>query len=169
MEDPTDDMDDGEIVDLEEFYSEELSRFKRGKRRAFVLGMALIGTVWLGQSLTSTPHTDYHPTETQKVYVTDTVTKEVPREVSAECTTYIEAVQKLRNGQQVLSKSKGEMQRVLDDVQINLFVRSGLKVKELQEEMNTLQQTMNNAWVDIGDASATIDSYDGTHDNPCMK
>ena len=132
----------------------------------FLAGLAMMGMAWYMQS-SSYQYEEVKPVQ-PVIQVTDikTVTKEVRMPATNECVIYIDAVNKLREGQRQLSLTKGLMKIVLDDLQMNVFTDDPFVVKDLQKRMNELQQEMNNAWIKIGDASATVDKYEPGQE-PC--
>lgn len=90
---------------------------------------------------------------------TKTVTRVAPAPASAECKTYMHEVNKMRDAQELLSKSSGELDRVMDDIQTNIYTKDPLKAKELQDELNLVNARMSAAWNAVGDAKAYLDQF----------
>ncbi|QOR56237.1 hypothetical protein SEA_LINETTI_93 [Gordonia phage Linetti] len=137
------------------------------KLLGFVLGASMVGAIWVAESSSAT-QPSVEPQEPMKVYVTEQVEKEVPRKVNEQCKWYLEEVDNLVDGQWQLSLAKGRMKQMLDDMQVNVFTQDPFKIKELQGQMKSVQNEMNNAWVAIGDANSKIDRYE-RDGNPCLK
>ncbi|AUV60693.1 hypothetical protein HOS75_gp037 [Gordonia phage SteveFrench] len=133
----------------------------------FILGASMVGAIWMAEASSAT-QPDTEPQEPMKVYVTEQVEKEVPRKVSPQCQWYLEEVDNLVDGQWELSLAKGRMKQMLDDIQLNIFNQDPFKIKELQGQMKSVQNQMDNAWVAIGDATSKLDRYE-KEGNPCLK
>ncbi|AKJ71880.1 hypothetical protein TIN4_83 [Tsukamurella phage TIN4] len=106
------------------------------------------------------------PQQPMMIQVTKTVEKEVKGKTSQACINWMNAVHKMREGQKVLSQSKGDLERIQGEIIANLYNKDATKQAALRAELNRVAQAMNNAWAEIGDASATIDATDPGHE-PC--
>lgn len=127
---------------------------------AFIFGVA-VATLYTHATLEPEVQTKV---EVQTRYETKEVKVKAPPTV--ECTAYLNAVLKLRDGQRKLSNVSGRMTQVLSDIQVNVYTKDPFKVKELQGELNRLNNDLSNAWNTIGDATATLDQYTPGQD-PC--
>lgn len=140
---------------------------KRGglpKPVVFLVGAAIVGLCWLvfGQH-SPEPEKPHQP---MKVYVTETQTEQVRMPATEQCFNYLKEVRNLRDGQKKLSQTKGEMSRILNDMQVNAFTQDSNKIVQLQREMFKVQSDMDNTWLTIGDASAELDKY-APGEEPC--
>ncbi|AKJ71776.1 hypothetical protein TIN2_86 [Tsukamurella phage TIN2] len=131
----------------------------------FVLGLAVAGVLSV-TLFAPEPPAPAKPQPAMMVQVTKTVEKEVRGKATPECVNWMNAVQKLREGQKVLSQSKGDLERIQGEIIANLYNKDSVKQAALRAELNRVAQAMNNAWASIGDAAATIDATDPGHE-PC--
>ena len=128
-------------------------------RRGFFIGAACVGVLWGMVSCNTDPEVQVKK-QIETVYMPETKIKTVTEEVNSppsdDCITFLDATQDLLEGQALLSQSKGELAEIADSLQLNLANDDPVKVVQLQREMRLVQTKMNNAWLGIGDADATM-------------
>lgn len=144
----------------------------RSRVVSFALGVAVMGLVWGVTPSDTSPAPAPKEASPEVIIVPDTKTVYRDREVhtvSNECRIYLDAVDKVRAGQQLLSQSKGDLETVFDAVRFAAGTStSGNDAAALQRKLEAVKNQMDNSWHMIGDGAAIIDQYQAG-EGPCRK
>jgi hypothetical protein len=140
------------------------------RKVSFALGTLGMGIAWFIQ-VQNNPPQDVPPP--QIVYRTDvktqTLEKEVPRELSRDCMKYLDAVPVLALGLDRISDQMGTVDRQMRDLPMRLYDGAPASAsREVQEHYRDSSSTMDAIWLEMSSALYEVHKYDGGPD-PCRQ
>lgn len=135
----------------------------------FALGALGTGAAWFILVQETEPP---DPPPAEVIVATDVKTqwleKEVPRKLSAKCEAYLDAVPIVALGTDRLSDQQGTVDKVMEDLQMNLYKQDPFATKDMQERYTSAMSTVDAIWLEMGDALYTVHLYDNAQD-PCRQ